>query len=112
MSQEGPTAQRARVCNRDDSQLENELQSELDLPGCEGGVGLHEILRLLVEGGVGCSVYVSGVLRESGGFGGEAVGRNGDPLVVAVEEVERVGGEFQAVTVADVDFSYQAQIGG
>jgi len=112
MIQEGSTAQHARVCNCDDSQLENELQAELDLPGCESGVGLHEILRLLVVGGVGCSVYVCRVLRESGGFGGEAVGCYGDTLVIPVEEIERVGGEFQAVSSANVDFADQAQVGG
>src|ERR1700734_251545 len=103
---------RAGVCNRDDSQLENELQAELDLPGCESGVRLHEILGLLVVGGVGCSVYVRRVLREGGGFGREAVGGYGDALVVAVEEVERVGREFEPVAVAHVDFADQAQVGG
>ena len=82
------------------------------MPGCESGVGLHEILRLLVVGGVGCSVYVSRVLRESSGFSGETVGSYGDTLVIAVEEIERIGGEFQTISVAHVDFADQAQVGG
>ncbi len=101
-----------RLFSGNDSQLENKLQTELDLARCEGGVRLHEILRLLVIGGVGCSVYVSRILRESGGFGSETVGGYGNALVVAVEEIERVGREFEPVTGAHVDFANQAQVGG
>ena len=112
MIQESSPAQAASIVQRHDPQLENELQAELDLAGCESGVRLHEILRLLVVRGVGCSVYVSRILREGGSFGREAVGGYGDALVVAVEEVERVGREFEPVAVAHVDFADQAQVGG
>src|SRR5208282_5245314 len=47
-----------------------------------------------------------------GGFGGEAVGGDGDSLVEAVEQVERVDGEFEAVTLPDVDLANQTHVGG
>jgi hypothetical protein len=92
--------------------LENTFQAELNLAGGEGGVGFQEILGLLVVGGVGNSVDVDGVWSKGGGFGGMAVGGDGDALVVAVEEVERIGGELEAIAVLDVDFADEAKVGG
>jgi len=51
---------------------------------------------------------VNAIWREGGGFGGEAVGGDGDALVVAVEEVEGIGGELEAVAVGDVNFFARA----
>ena len=91
---------------------EDKFEAELDLAGGEGSVGFQEALGLLVEGGIEDSVDVGGVLHEGGGFDGEAVGGDFDALVVAVEEVEGVGGELQAIAVANVDFADEAKIGG
>src|SRR5580704_6497256 len=91
---------------------ENQLQPQMELARGEGRVRLQEILGLLVVAGVGNSVGVGGVLREGGGFGGQAIGCDLDTLVVAVEEVEGVCGEFQAIALADVDLADEAQISG
>src|ERR1700722_204978 len=91
---------------------EDEFQSQLNLARGEGGGGLEEILWLLVVGRVGNSIDVGAVGSEGGGFGGEAVGGDGDALIVAVEQVEGIGGEVEAAGVAEVDFADEAEIGG
>src|SRR5580704_7778792 len=87
---------------------EDEFQSQLNLARGEGGGGFHEILRLLVVGRVGNAVAVGAVGSEGGRFSGETVGGDGDALIVAVEEVEGVGGEVEAAGVTEVDFADEA----
>jgi hypothetical protein len=91
---------------------EDEFQPQLNLARGEGGGGFEEILWLLVVGRVRDSVDVGAVGSEGGGFGGEAVGGDGDALIVAVEQVEGIGGEVEAAGVADVDFADEAEVSG
>ena len=67
---------------------------------------------LLIVSGERNSAHGNGVLREGGGFGREAVGGDHHALIVVVEKVEGVGGEFEAVALADVNLADQAQVGG
>src|SRR5271155_2890690 len=76
-------------------QLEDEFQSKLDLTRGESGVGFQEALGLLVVGGVRDAIHKRGVLGKRGRLGSEAVGGDGDALVVVVEQVEGIGGELE-----------------
>src|SRR5882762_7207610 len=93
-------------------ELIDEFQRQLDLSWGVGGVGLQEILGLLVVGGVGSDAYCGRVLGEGCGIGDQAVGGDADALVVAVEEVEGFGGEVEFVAFAETDFAGEAEVGG
>src|SRR5271166_792880 len=90
----------------------NEFQAQLNLARREGGVRFQKVLRLLVVSRDWNSAHRDGVLRERCGFGRQAVGGDGDSLIVVIEKVEGVGGEFKAVTLADVELEHQTQVGG
>jgi len=50
-------------------------------------------------------------LHESGGVGGEAVGGDGDALIIAIEQVEGIDTQVESIAVSDVDFAGDAEIG-
>ena len=66
-------------------------------------IGLHEVIWESVVGG-------HRVLHESGGGGDHAVGGDGDPLVVAVEEIERLGNKVEFVAFAEPQAAGDAEV--
>jgi len=94
------------------SSSENQFQAQLDLARGEGGVGLEEVLRLLVIAGIRNSIYVGRVFGEGGGLDRQPAGGDLDSLVIAVEQVEGVGGELQSVARGQMYFAHEAKVGG
>lgn len=92
--------------------LIHELQGQLNLPRRVGGIWPQEASGLLIVAGVKGVGGGDGVLHECGGLGDEAIGGDDDELVVAVEEIERLGDQVELVAFADSNLTSNAQVGG
>src|SRR5258708_22915010 len=91
---------------------EEQFQSDLDLPGGVGGVGLHEVLWLLVIARVGSDSDFCRSLYECRGIRDPAVRGNDQTLVVAVQKVEGLGDQVEFAALGEAEFASEAKVGG
>src|SRR5258708_14345708 len=91
---------------------EEQFQSDLDLPGGVGGVGLHEVLWLLVIARVGSDADFCRALYEGRGIRDQAVRGNDQTLVVAVQKVEGLGDQVEFAALGEAEFASEAEVGG
>ena len=90
--------------------LEHQFQPELDLARRIRRVRFSEVFWELIITGVRSQSGGSGALNETCGIGREAIGGDGNALVVAVEKVERLDDEVEFVALAQMNLTDDAQV--
>ena len=91
--------------------LIHQLHPKLNLAGRECGIRLEEILRLLIIRGIRNAIHSGPVRYKRRGLGSEPVRSDGNSLVIAVEQIEGIGCQFQPVATGKVNFAYESQVG-
>ena len=81
------------------------------MPGGVGGVGFGEGTGQLVVAGIGGDSSRDRALNERAGRGNESVRGDGDALVIAVEQVEGIGGEVEFTAFVQAQGFSQAKVG-
>ena len=83
----------------------------MDLSGSIGGVGFGEVVGKRVVAGIGSDVGGDGILNERGSARDHAVRRNGDALVVTVEEIERFDDQIELIALVEPQCPGEAGVG-